>query len=453
MEEWRYLNEYVNKINLDYQRAIMLISAISAILLAVFSNEKDKIDPLVVMIIPPIILADIAYMGYQFRISAIVRGHLAVLERKINKEIGERVHLWNSILYDTFMVRNNKAGQWVMVPNFILVFILMVLCMVRSYHNFKINGIAIWILVAYWCVIIIISSFLVIPFLENETIRNEIKDERKVIKKYYRSLKDNKAYEKSSEFGKANISNAFYFREARKFGLLVLLFSTIIFCSLKLIFGHTGSIFSYFNNYLLLIGNVVFLPLFAIFGKYYIDSNSNSVAYDKSVSNILFTLVCVIVAFIKQIQWLITQKIDIVKLYQAGLIVVGVGVVVWIVSCSIVYFRWGERINLIYLALMWICGLGYLYSYLLTFQMEQKKYFAWITFLAVLFIVIPIISCFKIDNNVILYFYFPLVLGCIFLAAITFAFVYWGGQDHSLFKNIKEMLIEIKKFIGFLFMG
>ena len=56
MEEWRYLNEYVNKINLDYQRAIMLISAISAILLAVFSNEKDKIDPLVVMIIPPVIL-------------------------------------------------------------------------------------------------------------------------------------------------------------------------------------------------------------------------------------------------------------------------------------------------------------------------------------------------------------------------------------------------------------
>ena len=42
----------------------------------------------------------------------------------------------------------------------------------------------------------------------------------------------------------------------------------------------------------------------------------------------------IIMAIIKQIQWLITQKIDIVKLYQLGLIVAGVGVAVWIVSCS-----------------------------------------------------------------------------------------------------------------------
>ena len=31
-------------------------------------DEKDKFDPLVVMIIPPAILVVIAYMGYQFRI-------------------------------------------------------------------------------------------------------------------------------------------------------------------------------------------------------------------------------------------------------------------------------------------------------------------------------------------------------------------------------------------------
>lgn len=93
LEEWRYLNSYVNEMDLGYQKQMTLITAIFSIIIAlVTSSANDKADKAhdIILVIPPGIIASMAYLSYQFRITAILRGHLAALENKMNRTLKKK---------------------------------------------------------------------------------------------------------------------------------------------------------------------------------------------------------------------------------------------------------------------------------------------------------------------------------------------------------------------------
>lgn len=83
--------------DLSYQQTLVVIATLFTILISIITNIDNSFAKYVMLIVPPGILSALAYLSYQFRITAILCGHLTDLERKMNKRLGEDVHLWNSV--------------------------------------------------------------------------------------------------------------------------------------------------------------------------------------------------------------------------------------------------------------------------------------------------------------------------------------------------------------------
>lgn len=80
LEEWRYLNDYVNKMDIGYMQIIsLLLAIITGIMAIIFSNKQimEKIE-IVFFLIPAVLISVFGYMSYQFRITAILRGALSI---------------------------------------------------------------------------------------------------------------------------------------------------------------------------------------------------------------------------------------------------------------------------------------------------------------------------------------------------------------------------------------
>lgn len=179
LEEWKLLNSYINDIDRGYINFITFFTAIAAVaatLLPVISNANLRI---VFYIFPVAIIAIFGCMGYQFRITAILRGHLAEIEDKINLIIGENVFMWNSSLVEVYMAHNNVPNNTLMLPIVLSVLLTFGLCFYGTYSN-EIQ----WYDIIYWNIIVILGFIVLVPFFFNGTIRKKTYNSQDVIDKY-----------------------------------------------------------------------------------------------------------------------------------------------------------------------------------------------------------------------------------------------------------------------------
>lgn len=184
LEEWKLLNGYINSIDLSAQQPFVIIIAIIAGLATLLSEGADKFK-LALFIFPLGLAAVTANVSYQFRIVAILRGHLARLEERMNETLGENVHMWNSALVETYMAHNNVINNWMMVPMFAFCIIVLLYCLVDTWNMVLQGNVNFWICAGYWAVVLV--SFLVIiapPFLRNEKIRYRTYHEEDVWQDY-----------------------------------------------------------------------------------------------------------------------------------------------------------------------------------------------------------------------------------------------------------------------------
>lgn len=184
LEEWKLLNGYINSIDLSYQQPFVIIMAIIAGL-ATFLSEESGEFKLALFILPLGLAAVTAYVSYQFRIVAILRGHLARLEERMNETLGENVHMWNSALVETYMAHNNVVNNWMMVPMFAFCIFVLLYCLVDTWNMVLQGNVNFWICAVYWAVVL--GSFLLIiapPFLRNGKIRYRTYHEEDVWRDY-----------------------------------------------------------------------------------------------------------------------------------------------------------------------------------------------------------------------------------------------------------------------------
>lgn len=151
----------------------------------------------VIFIIPLGLVAVFAYISYEFRITAILRGHLAALEEKMNKELGEDVHMWNSALVETFMAHNNSINNMMMVPILCFILLLTIYCLYYTWKALVDIPYAPLIFGCYWLIIVIGVAIVLPPFLQNDKIRKVTYDQEKVMDMY---KKYKKQWEKEKPF-------------------------------------------------------------------------------------------------------------------------------------------------------------------------------------------------------------------------------------------------------------
>lgn len=185
LEEWKLLNDYVNKMDMGYSQTVVLIISVFGVITVILSGQSN-LGSLVyaIFVVPVGIEVVLAFLSYQFRTTAILRGHLAALEKKMNKAIGDETHLWNSVLVETYMAHNNSINSKMLVPMFFAVFIITVYCL---YLTLSLIPTLIYgkVLVAvYWAFVFIGAAIIIQPFLKNDIIRNDTENEEEVIEKY-----------------------------------------------------------------------------------------------------------------------------------------------------------------------------------------------------------------------------------------------------------------------------
>ena len=95
LEEWKYLNDYVNKMDTGYQQTFVILVTLLTGIVSFISKDIKSTVVYGIFLIPLGIIAMLAYVSYQFRITAIIRGHLAALEDDMNKALHKDVHLWH----------------------------------------------------------------------------------------------------------------------------------------------------------------------------------------------------------------------------------------------------------------------------------------------------------------------------------------------------------------------
>lgn len=138
-------------------------------------------------------------MSYQFRITAILRGHLAALEKNMNKKLREDIHMWNSALVETFMARNNPINNLMMIPNISFVALLIIYSILMTWGLLKGQDYGELLFMVYWLIITVGLAIVFPPFLNNGRIRIVTEDEETVIREYTKYLEERKNKERKYE--------------------------------------------------------------------------------------------------------------------------------------------------------------------------------------------------------------------------------------------------------------
>lgn len=188
MEEWKYLNSYIIQMDLNYQKSFAVMISIFAGATVLFTSDVKSDLLMGIFIIPPGIIAVFAYLSYQFRITAILRGHLAALEREMNDTLKEDVHMWNSALVEVFMVHNNSINKNMMLPMMAFILVIIVYCCIFTWKASSRISYGIQVFAAYWVLMFVGALIVLIPFMKNEKIRYETEKHDKVIKLYQKFL-------------------------------------------------------------------------------------------------------------------------------------------------------------------------------------------------------------------------------------------------------------------------
>ena len=192
LEEWKYLNGYINSIDTGYQQSFTIIIEIFSVAAALGANSNNSVGTIIMFIVPPGIIATFAYLSYQFRIVAILRGHLAALEIKMNNHLHEDVHIWNSALVEMYMARNNSINKWMMFPIAVLVIVIIIVCVIYSWNIMSASLMYRIIFFCYWGVMLGLAVLVTIPFFQNERIRHLTFKEEKVLSSYKKLFTNDK---------------------------------------------------------------------------------------------------------------------------------------------------------------------------------------------------------------------------------------------------------------------
>lgn len=138
------------------------------------------------MLIIWILVVVFSYMSYQFRITAILRGHLAALELEMNKTLKSDVHMWNSALMETYMAHNNMINNMMMLPVFAFILLILIYSCYITWNLLKNSNYGKLCFGVYWIIIVIGIMIVFLPFLFNERIRKETENEKEVLRMYRR---------------------------------------------------------------------------------------------------------------------------------------------------------------------------------------------------------------------------------------------------------------------------
>ena len=181
LEEWKITNQYVNDIDRGYGSFLTVFAAIAGgtVTLLTIINE-NKLHGYFFYIVPICFLVAFGYLSYQFRITAILRGHLSYLEDEMNSIIAGKIFLWNSVLTDTHMAHNNVPNKFLMVPILLFVICTTALCFSQTYRNYG----SAWYNILYWFIIFVCTIVEFVPFFRNDKIREETRNNKKVIQIY-----------------------------------------------------------------------------------------------------------------------------------------------------------------------------------------------------------------------------------------------------------------------------
>jgi hypothetical protein len=190
LEEWKYLNAYVNEMDVGYQKVIVIsISILSALTALITSNGTLEYVKFFLFLVPLGIVAVFAYLSYQFRITAILRGHLSALENDMNKALQKNVHMWNSALVEVFMAYNNTINQQMMTPIMVFIILLTAYCM---FYTYKILGgveFGLLIFIVYWIVVAVMAVIVFYPFLKIRMLDKKVLRKKKCGKNIRNTLK------------------------------------------------------------------------------------------------------------------------------------------------------------------------------------------------------------------------------------------------------------------------
>ena len=280
LEEWHLLNDYLKQLDLGYLQTLTILVSTCTLASGIIVIRNVKLSQYTLMLVPLAIIGILACLSYQFRITAILRGHLAALEEKMNTKLGENIHLWNFALVDTYMANNNMINQIMMIPmiSFLFIFAVIVISeFIKSIDRFSIA------VVMYLIIIVALSLIVLIPFLNNEKIRKEVyyhetnptgSDLPAFYQKYIDQKKDEakKIYDiriDDNHIGKQRI-----FKNALCSSLLI----SFIGFGVMLLFHYISpqtNLRNFFSYYAATIGDGVCLPALCGFAVCYLGGNSS----------------------------------------------------------------------------------------------------------------------------------------------------------------------------------
>lgn len=185
-KEWSITNQYVNDLDKGQSQNIGIFISVSTIALSIASligNKNTNFDFSFLFFIMPIaFLICFGFLGYQFRITAILRGHLARTEKEMNNLIGENVYMWNSALTETYMRRRNVSNKLLMVPIFFFVIVYSAFCIKETFVSNITKKYGIWLFITYWAMVLICALIVSIPFFKNDKVRWKTYDKTDVMK-------------------------------------------------------------------------------------------------------------------------------------------------------------------------------------------------------------------------------------------------------------------------------
>lgn len=313
IEEWRSLNDYLNKIDAGYQTTFTVFISAFVLIANLISKENSAVSEYTLMLIPFAIITVLAFVCYQFRITAILRGHLAALEEKINEEIKENVHLWNSALVDTYMANNNAINQYMMIPMCVFLMSFAVIC-VGSF--IKYSGEITFFTIVYILVVSALSLLVFVPFLNNEKVRKEVyylernsKGENlPEIYAYYINKKiEDAGHKLESSSIKTRIEKKKAIVKAVRLGASVACLGFGVLLFLNSINPNSGApdLFSY---YAATIGDGLCLPLLIGFARYYAHNQKSILSEKQKTFTRGFAIVFGIVGAGIQASWLINAN-------------------------------------------------------------------------------------------------------------------------------------------------
>ena len=189
IEEWKMLSQYLNDIDKGYGSFITIFTGIATVVATVTSiiTQISEINiSIIFYLIPLVFIVVFGYMGYQFRITAILHGHLAYIEDEINSLLKKEVFMWHSSLTEVYMAHNNIPNKTLMIPILVFVIFTLFFCFKETFVT-DINLIN----VVYWIIVILLGFLVLIPFFFNDKVRWKTYKTDSVMKAYKEYISKN----------------------------------------------------------------------------------------------------------------------------------------------------------------------------------------------------------------------------------------------------------------------